>query len=275
MKENLKEYIYSKNRDLILVDYLKSYPNELINILEGFKLDFDKCFKGIINFEFFYEDEAIMKITNENSVIYKKIDQYLSSINAEIVIYHVTKLLDFEIEDIKTIGFNRTNLKMIEKKLETAFLKGYISNDMFLELKSNICLSQNVYNLVYCYTNITFLIYDSESVMNLNTLWGGETINWKYDVRKCDSVQENTEWKLKKLGSTCVLMFKQKFNDLYSIVDGSIYEQKYKLNNLIILTYFSDMFNLNMKYSIYGAISVTPLPVVIDVVDLNILNNLV
>lgn len=259
----IKEEIFQVSNNALIVDYVESYPTGLVSIFKEHQNEFDSIRHLIINKEFWYDNSPVYEYYN-NSPLYQEIHQFLSKGNYAICLFHVSRLLTFEIESIITHGFQKTSNQMLLSKIKIAHKFGYFTDEEAVHLSNHLLNhTQNPLSQVYAYTSLSFLIEDSKSKMKINSWWGGESISWHYDERNCTKSEEKIIEKLKSIGNPSVIVIAQNYNNLYSLThDGEYISATYNIVNLIILIYLSNLYSLKFNTNYFGEVYFDSLPIV-------------
>ncbi|ALU75137.1 hypothetical protein AUW17_07620 [Tenacibaculum dicentrarchi] len=210
----------------IIFDNIESWPNEIINIIKNNeKLLKDFLEKKIHIDKLAIEDVMLRYNRPENiyrkewDIIINKIDDILEQYS--IIGIHCTKLLDWEIEDIKQNGLKPLSKTCTKNRIEKAFKQNFLS----IKLKDKLINKKEVNDdnrkgkvyVFHCLKNLK----DERGLNRLFGLWGGESLYFY--------IKDNQE--LKKIGTPCIAFTSIKINEL---------NFNPKLSKRMISIYFND-----------------------------------
>ena len=268
MKAKLQRDISRLAKGAILLDQIESYPYEIISVFNQFHHNFERIKSHLVDNEFWYEESYINDYFYDSD-LYHKINDVLTRSNFDIVFYHTSRLLPFEIEQIKKKGFLKTTSNMLKEKVRLAEENGYFSvNEAEYLITHLLNHTQNPHGLIYCYTNFSFLLVDSQTKMRINSWWGGESISWYYNENSSTDFEKVIIDKLQRIGTPSVIVLSQRYNNLYSIFDSMTLNSKCKVIHLMILFYISNFFNLDFNTDNFGELNFSPIPKIVDVIPL-------
>jgi len=193
----------------IIFDHLESWPSEMLYLIR----ENENTLKG-----FFEEEHLIDKLAREDvSLRYNRpeniyqekwgviINEIETVLKQHLIIgIHCTKLLDWEIEDVKKNGLKPLNRTFANQRIEKAFTEGLLSKEIRDELIDKKELDEE-YRQGYVWFFHCLETLNFESGLNrLLGLWGGESI-YAY-------VNDNNE--LKQIGTPCITFASIKISEL-------------------------------------------------------------
>lgn len=265
--ENVHKYLLKYASKAVILDCFESIPHDLVSIFRKFEVQYKEL--NLNGKRYWYEDSRLNRMCSEG-ILFEEITTKLEEMNTEFMFFHVSKLLDFEISDIKNNGFKPTTREMITNKVTNAFNRGYFEQNEYELLLSKITPeTQNPRSLFYNYTKITFLLEDSKNSMNINSHWGGESTSWHIDKHSKIDNEVKLYSKLENLGSTCVVINKISYKDLILSEFPNVI--KYDLVTLLLHEYLVFKYKLKRNVNYFGAIHFKIAPQIIDVIGLDFL----
>lgn len=119
-----------------------------------------------------------------NGVFLSEIDAEIFEIcsNRSLEIFHVTRLTDLEIEDLKKYGLRPSSIDLFRRKIELALSEGLFDKNFGDELLANSYImnqTQQVrWNSLYVNFGDSELKKSMSNFYNLARIWGGECLNF-------------------------------------------------------------------------------------------------
>lgn len=256
----------------IILSDISTFPREILELLSLLNNEIINNENSLKKNEFWYESDAIINFKLSN--IFSDISKLLDEKDPYISTYHVTVLLDYEVDDIKRNGLFLSDYGTITEKILATSKKKIFTINELEELKNNIAVrTQNPSSLIYSYTSMNFLISDNQTEMNFNQYWGGESISW-YITENDNETSVQIKEKLHTLGLPYVIELVSKYSNYEFQKGDKNYNYKDQINELILLSYISDQLNIEFPTKIYGSISTSFIPIVQNVIPFSKINGL-
>ncbi|MGP8300215.1 hypothetical protein ACTPOK_20240 [Streptomyces inhibens] len=114
---------------------------------------------------------------------------------------HCTRLLDHEVEAIRTQGLRPLDVDLINVRLDQAHQRGQLTDEEHATLRAENCLTPTPVkwgkrdDQICLVLSTAAMIHHSDGLHRLLSYWGGEAIYWRY----CETVPELGR-KLRSLG---------------------------------------------------------------------------
>lgn len=240
-----------KNKGYIFLEDPKTWPKDWISLIE-------KNRELIINY--LYEDAAISEerkrlkesgcesennydvensFSKEYSRFTKSFNSLILSTNQQILCYHSTRLMDYEVELIKQNGLRKCTQELRKEKIDNLLSNNIIDNQTYQSLnKENILNVKGEARLNLTYVlwgyNILDISYDGQYANFLN-YYGGEMID-----ELCSNDIKN---KLQKISKPYVVLCNKELNILLDKSNNSL-----DLSFYLIRVYFYD----DSKYKFFS-----------------------
>ncbi len=170
---------------LLLADNLKLLSNHAARCIE------------IDNMEYIERISAANQYAYKRELIIEKINKIIK--NCNLIGYHCTRLLDFEISDIKNNGMQLLSVALIKNRLEEAVTRNYISEELALYLLSkNQCADEFRQGRLWFVCGVSILKVEG-FVVRLLKSWGGEAL---YNSHEIDDFSGTA---LRNIGTPCII----------------------------------------------------------------------
>ena len=174
-----------------------------------------------------------------------------------LVGYHCTRLTDFEINEIKAVGFSLGGKELLCKKVKKLPKECDDIKNELLDYIGNLSYTQADSSIYFSFGKLNFDVdkgYDKIFTQN----WGGETIYNYYDRHYKDKTEKEhmkyVKEKLQAVSKPCIILLRCPFGI------GDVREY----------TYFYDGLKNEAIENIFGSMCIKNyIPKVIDVIDLN------
>ncbi|MBE7646139.1 hypothetical protein [Tenacibaculum finnmarkense] len=210
----------------IIFDNIESWPSEIIDIIKNNENLLKEFLKKESHIDKLAIEDVMLRYNRPENIYRKQWDIIINEIDNmleqySIVGIHCTKLLDWEIEDIKQNGLKPLSKTCIKNKIEKAFKQNFLS----IRLKDKLINKKevnednrkgNIY-VFHCLENLR----DERGLNRLFGLWGGESL-YSY-------IKDNQE--LKNIGTPCIAFTSIKINEI---------NFNPELSKRIIAIYFND-----------------------------------
>lgn len=222
---------------------IKTYPQYLINILNNNKKSLEKYFiieNERMNIKNKYKGQEYINAINEENNFYNnekhkliysiyiyvkhKIKYYIYINKQEFKLIHFTRLMDYEIEEIKKNGMRILNNNLIKEKIYNLYKNKIINlreyNILLNKIKNFINYNQD--NVNSNFNRIFFSNYDyGHMENNINQLiqkWGGEFIYRRYDDDK-NYNKNSLEIKLTRISKPYIIIINIPYYRFYTLQD--------------------------------------------------------
>lgn len=129
--------------------------------------------------------QIIKQGKTSTSSFYRLEDEVNSLISGlEVVSYHCTRLLDYEIDEINKSGLQLPSKALLENRLIKAYEKGIIPQNLF-----NSVMERNEYLNMPCRENLLYFVcgvsaLQNEGVSKFFQCWGGEAVFNSHELSK-------------------------------------------------------------------------------------------
>lgn len=195
----------------IEIEDIKTWPKEFLEIATQSKPSIIAYHKFKKDVEFrSIEDVALRYNSPQNpygagyqDIVYR-LEELLNPHN--IIGYHCTKLVDFEIDNIKKGGMKILSKNLVQSRLNSAYEHGYLLKDEYNYLINSPEINMILHNKnglrtgkIYFSANRSTLKNDIEGLYRFFHLWGGEGIYWGHQK---DRIIIDT---LKRIGTPCIV----------------------------------------------------------------------
>ncbi|SFL90756.1 hypothetical protein [Pelosinus propionicus] len=189
---------------------IATQKKQLIIAYHKFKKDIE--FRSIKNVELRYNPPLNPFKAEYQEVIWQT-EKLLKPNN--FVAYHCTKLIDYEIENIKRNGMKILSKELVQERLISAHQHGYLLKEEFDYLINSQDINEILHNKhgvrterICFFANCSLLRNDINGIYRFFRSWGGEGVYWGHENDK------NIALTLKKLGTPCILICSIPVNDI-------------------------------------------------------------
>lgn len=189
---------------------IATQEKQLIISYHKFKEDIES--KSIKNVELRYNPPLNPFRAEYEEIVYRT--EELLMLN-NIVAYHCTKLIDYEIENIKRDGMKILSKELVQERLTSAYKYGYLLKEEFDYLINSQDINEILYNKhgvrterICFLANRSMLRNDVNGIYRFFRSWGGEGVYWGHET---DKIIAPT---LRKLGTPCIIKCSIPVNDI-------------------------------------------------------------
>lgn len=210
----------------IILDKIESWPDEFLLLIKNS----EKELKGFLR-----EEHRIDKLRNHDlltryfrpkNIYFERWCEIIDNLEVilekyNIVGFHCTKLMDYEVSDIQNNGLNPLNKNFSNQRIEKLYRKGFISKDLKSELINKDELDDEYRKGRIFVFHCLSTLKDEWGLNRLFGYWGGESL---YTYLK------NTN-ELKSIGISCIILTSIKIKEL------DIHPQ---LSKRMVALYFED-----------------------------------
>lgn len=232
-----------KNKGYIFLENPKTWPTDWISLIEkNRELIINYLAEGhaIIN-----EQEELKKSGHEDEIDYFKQNKYniefteftksfnalILSTNQQILCYHATRLMDYEVELIKQNGLRKCTQELRKEKIDNLLSNNIIDNQTYESLNKENILNvkgEARLNLTYVLWGYNILdISDDGQYANFLNYYGGEVV-----YKLCP---DHIEKKLQQLSKPYVVLCNKELNILLDKSNNNL-----DLSFYLIRVYFYD-----------------------------------
>lgn len=211
----------------IVLDWPVTWPVSIISLIEKEQKNLKAFLKEKKRIEKVRSQsknicDRVKKYENEFKMYWDKTIYNIQEIikNEFIVGIHCSRLIDYEIEEIKNNGLQILNSENAIDKINTAFNKGFLSNESRNDLLKIDVFNDNDRKGMLCCFLCFSTLKESEGIDCFFESWGGESIYY-FAKRKEE---------LKKIGMPCLVLLSIKISELSFF---------YKLSEIMLLIFFN------------------------------------